>query len=277
MTSFFYIVTEGVHDVAFVGKLLSVVHGANRIRKLEDLDDALRGWVKSSFAWPKFIGKHHDIERLAVPAPVFYRLPAGMLVALRNAQGISEIGTTLSIDFEAFTRVSCSPGAVGVVLDSDDEPVNRRFEKVKATLESVNLVAPAALGDVSDGSPRVGVFALPEPGVVGTLEDVLLSLGDVAYPELTALAREYASQCRRMTDGDPAGRDWREIRKPSGEKKATISAVTAVLKPGRSMQVSLDDNRWVGEETTGAPCLRPCLAFLKILLANVVPPREAAR
>jgi hypothetical protein len=89
MNAFFYIVTEGVHDVAFVGKLLSVVHGAARIRKLEDLDDSHRGWVETSFKWPRFTGKHHDIERLAVPAPVFYRLPTSAVVALRNAASSS--------------------------------------------------------------------------------------------------------------------------------------------------------------------------------------------
>jgi hypothetical protein len=271
MNAYFYIVTEGVHDVAFVGKLLSVVHGANRIRKLEDLDDSLRGWVETSFKWPRFTGKHHDIERLAVPAPVFYRLPAGALVALRNAQGISEIGKTLAADLEAFTRSPSGPESIGVVLDSDDEPADQRFEKLKATLESVKLAAPAALGEVSVGTPRVGVFALPEPGTAGTLEDILLTLSDGVYPELTATARAYAEQWRKKADGDPAGSDWNEIRKPAGAKKATIGAMTAVLKPGKSMQVSLEDTRWVCDETKAAQCLKPCIDFLYALLTSTAP------
>jgi hypothetical protein len=111
MSAFLYIITEGVHDVAFVGRLLSVVHGASRIRRLEDLDDALRGWVGTSFKWPRFTGRHHDIERLAVPAPVFYRLPTSAVVALRNAQGLTEIRKTLEIDLEAFLRIQRSPDA----------------------------------------------------------------------------------------------------------------------------------------------------------------------
>jgi hypothetical protein len=271
MSAFFYIVTEGVHDVAFVGKLLSVVHGANRIRKLEDLDDSLRGWIERSFKWPRFTGKHHDIERLAVPAPVFYRLPAGARVALRNAQGISEIGKTLEVDLEAFTRGQSGPESIGVVLDSDDEPADRRFGKLRATLESVKLTAPAALGQVSAGTPRVGAFALPEPGVAGTLEDILLALSDGVYPEITAMARTYAEHWREKSDDDPTGSDWKEIRKPAGTKKATISAMTAVLKPGKSMQVSLEDSRWLCDETKAAQCLKPCIGFLNALLASTVP------
>jgi hypothetical protein len=49
MSTFSYILTEGVHDVAFLGKLLSLVHGAKRLKKLEDLDDSLGLWVSSAF------------------------------------------------------------------------------------------------------------------------------------------------------------------------------------------------------------------------------------
>jgi hypothetical protein len=271
MSAYFYIVTEGVHDVAFIGKLLSVVHGANRISKLEDLDDSLRGWVEAAFKWPRFTGKHHDIERLAVPAPVFYSLPAGELVALRNAQGITEISKTLTVDLEAFTRIASGPESIGVVLDSDDEPAQQRFDKLTKILEKVKLTVPTALGEVNTGKPRVGVFTLPEPGSAGTLEDILLTLSDGAYPDLAATARAYADQWRKKADSEPTVSDWREIRKPSGAKKAAMGAMTAVLKPGKSMQVSLEDGRWVCNETKAAQCLQPCIRFLDSLLKSVEP------
>lgn len=267
MSAFFYIVTEGVHDVAFLGRLLSVAHGASRIKKLEDLDDGLRGWL-GGFKWPSRSGAHHDIARLAVPAPAFYRLATNEVVALRNAQGLTEIGKTLEIDIEAFSRAQTGPEAIGVVLDSDDEPAEQRFAKLKTSLEAVKLQAPSSLGVVSSGSPRVGVFALPEPGTAGTLEDVLLALGDAAYPELSAAARGYADQWRQKADAQPTAPDWKELRKPAGAKKATIGAMTAVLKPGKSTQVSLEDNRWVSEHTKALACLQPSLAFLSALLTT---------
>lgn len=271
MTDFFYIVTEGVHDVAFIGRLLAVAHGANRIQKLEDLDDSLREWL-GGFKWPNNTGTHHDIARLAVPAPAFYRLPTNDVVALRNAQGLTEIGKTLVIDLEAFIRPQIGPAAIGVVLDSDDEPADQRFEKLKATLEGVKLSAPSSLGEVSSGTPRVGVFSLPEPGTAGTLEDVLLALGDIAYPELIAAARGYADHWRQRAAAEHQVPDWNEIRKPAGTKKATIGAMTAILKPGKSMQVSLEDNRWVSEQTRALACLQPSLAFLNALLAPPAAP-----
>jgi hypothetical protein len=269
--SFLYLVTEGVHDVAFLGKLLCVGWGASRVRTLEGLDDARRSWM-GSFKWPLSRGGKTEIDRLAVPAPVFYRLQAGTLVALRNSQGISEIGKTLAIDLESFMRVASSPDAIGVVLDSDDESPTLRFEKLKAVLEGVQLVAPTALGGVGDGTPRVGAFSLPEPGTAGTLEDVLLALGDAAYPELSEAARGYAGAWRTKADGEPASSHWKEIRKPAGAKKAVIGAMTAILKPGKSTQVSLEDNGWVSDETKAVVALQPCLGFLQALLASVAPP-----
>ncbi len=276
MNAFTYIVTEGVHDVAFIGRLLVLAHGANRINKLEELDEALRGWLANAFKWPRFTGKHHDIARMAVPAPVFYRGAGGGVVALRNAQGITEIGNVLSVDKEAFARAEIRPGTIGVVLDSDDEAEEQRFGKMKQILERLDLHPPIEVATVSDGDPRVGIFALPEQGVAGTLEDILLTLGETAYPELAAAARGYADEWRRKVAAEPDIADWKELRKPAGGKKAAIGAMTALLKPGKSTQVSLEDNRWVSEQTQALACLQPCLKFLNSLLEASPDPGERA-
>lgn len=123
----------------------------------------------------------------------------------------------------------------------------------------------------------MGVFALPEPGAAGTLEDVLLALGDAAYPELAAAARGYADRWRQRAEAEPTTSDWKELRKPAGAKKATIGAMTAVLKPGKSTQVSLEDNRWVTEQTKALSCLQPSLAFLSALLATPLPAAVSVR
>ncbi len=277
MSQFVYLIAEGVHDVAFLGKLMAVVHGAKRIKRLEELTGFLHDWLEDGFAWPRKVGGLHDIERLSVPAPVLYRLGSDDIVVLRNAQGITEIGRTLEVDLEAFSRAHDGPRSIGVVLDSDDEDPGRRFAKLQNTLAALKLDAPTAVGSVTTGVPRVGVFALPAPSVPGTLEDVLLALGDVAYPELAAAARGHAEHWRTVADGNPTASDWKEIRKPAGAKKAAISAMTAVLKPGKSTPASLEDNGWVSDQTKALACLTPTLAFLDALFAPTAPaPASAA-
>lgn len=265
MSGLIYVLVEGVHDVAFVGQIFSVCFGARRVETMEELDEATRAWM-GSFKWPIQQGGKTPIRRLAVPAPAFFRLPGGGLAGLRNAQGITELGKTLSLDLEAFTRTSLSLDAVGVVLDSDDEPQAIRYATMKALLEAQKLDAPDSLAVVSTGSPRVGVFALPEANVAGTLEDVLLALGDVAYPDLTAASSEYATAWHTRVAADPS-REWKELKKPAGLKKAKVNAMTALLKPGKATQVSLEDNRWISDMTKSAACLAPCLAFMRALIA----------
>lgn len=276
MSTFVYLLAEGVHDVAFLGKLLVLCHKASRLRTMDALGDDQRRWMES-FTWPLRGGKKIDIERLSVPAPVFYKTERGEVVALRNAQGISSVGATLTRDREFFARNQGGPSTIGVVLDSDDEPQADRFRGLTETLRDLGLTPPDALGACSRGDPRVGVLALPAPGEQGTLEDVLLALGDAVYPALRAAAKRYVDPFR---EDDPSaglsGADRREIKKPAGLKKATIAAMTAVLKPGKSTQTSLEDNRWISEETRAVGPLQPSIAFLDLLLSAGAPKEETS-
>ena len=73
MSGLVYLLVEGVHDVAFVGKLLTACFGAVRVKTMEELDEATRRWM-SSFKWPIPQGGKTPIERLAVPAPVLQQM-----------------------------------------------------------------------------------------------------------------------------------------------------------------------------------------------------------
>lgn len=130
------------------------------------------------------------------------------------------------------------------------------------------LPRPDTVGEVAPGPPRVGVFVLPQPGAHGTLEDLLLELGKVAYPSLSAAASQYVCGWSALTDGRGHDEDWKEIKQPSGVKKATLAAMGALLKPGKSMQVALESGRWLSSETLIAPGILPCVTFLQNLLGE---------
>ena len=275
MSQFLYIVAEGVQDVAFIGKLLVVVHKAERVIRMEDLTTDHIAWMKT-FSWPlPATSTGTDIGRFSVPAPTFYKLDSGAIVALRSAEGIEKIFSTLERDLESFARTSGDPQTVGILLDSDKKTSQERLRELKEQLASLKLDIPDDLGSVSDGVPRIGVFAVPAPGVEGTLEDLLLMIGEVAYPELSRSARAYADGWSDKAKAGLPGSEWKPIKKPAGAKKAAVAAMAAILKPGKSTQVSLEDNRWVTEETRAVPGLQPCIAFLNALLATVTPAPQA--
>lgn len=274
MNSFVYVVTEGVHDVTFLGKLLGREHGAKQIVTDDGLDDVHQKWLKVTGKWPgttlvKGV-QRFQIDRFAVPAPAFYRLPDERTVALRNAEGIDKITSIIEGDMVFFEREG-TPDVIGIVLDSDEKDPAVRLQSLNESLreKKVNLSIPPSWGEISTGSPRVGVFSLPEPGVAGTLEDLLLALGKVAYPELLASADDYAQrwQSHLQSTGTIAHGDWKGLRKPAGVKKATITAMTAMLKPGKAMHMSLQDHGWISATTKDVPALTACITFLRDLLA----------
>jgi hypothetical protein len=60
--------------------------------------------------------------------------------------------------------------------------------------------------------------------------------------------------------------DLRELRKPAGRQKAVVSSIASVLKPGRAIQVSIQDNRWLSSRTLAEPKVALLRQFLRDLI-----------
>ena len=54
----------------------------------------------------------------------------------------------------------------------------------------------------------------------------------------------------------------KEIRKPAGKNKAIIGGVSNILKPGRTLQVSLQDNDWIDNRTVNLDKIKLVREFL---------------
>lgn len=272
MSRFVYLLSEGVHDVAFLSRVLKHVHGASKIDLKSKLDEPRQRWI-NGFKWP--VGE--NIDRLSVPAPKFVYIQANdTLIGLRNAEGIDRLKTTLEDDLEVLYKHDALPSTIGVFLDSDREPQDRRFKKLREELLKVSagsrsLQLADKLAAMGTGDPRVGIFAFPSPGTEGALEDLLLELGSVLYDELCKRASAYVNAWHAQVGSD-GHKDWGDLKGQSGVKKATFATATAVLKPGRGAVATIEDNRWVGEATQDHGALAPCLAFLAELLAPPAAP-----
>jgi hypothetical protein len=103
-------------------------------------------------------------------------------------------------------------------------------------------------GQLGCGQPKSGVFVLPNNKDAGTLETILLKCGEQVYPGLIEGARAWICPL------DPADRaifvnkqEGRDLAKPAGKDKAVVAAVASVLRPGKSVQVSIQDNRWISD------------------------------
>ena len=266
MTHSVYLIAEGVHDVAFLGKLLRERFKLKQIRRRDQLDPAwarLLDGIKSAYLAEN---ADTDISRLSLPAPMFFS-NSMMTVAVCAAGGLSELVKRLRNDFQRMLRVKLQPEAVGLFLDNDAAPPSERFENLLAELKQMGLPLPERLGQVTQTSPHVGVFSMPNPSSQGTLEDLLLDCAEHVYPSMLREAKQLVER-REEFLGELEKDERSDLAKPSGTKKATVAVMGAFLKPGKAIQTSIQDHRWVSEQTINQPALASLNTFLEELLAQ---------
>jgi len=247
-----YLVVEGPHDAAFVGKILSQ-HGIHRVKMLADLDPFWRRLVPTTFP-------HKDDLLARVPVPTFYTGEARS-IAVHVATGDSRLVKTIE---ESLGILPSAPQSVGLVLDADSSAPDDRYTAVSNALKNEGLQA-APLGTASVG--QVGVFVLPDNSNHGTLEDVLLQCAAINYPSLLQQATGFVTPI--LGDMPAAGlsskEDQKFLKKRSGQSKAVISAMGSILRPGKAIQVSLEDNRWLEGGALRLPVVDAFVSFLRQL------------
>ena len=109
------------------------------------------------------------------------------------------------------------------------------------------------------GSPQCGIFIAPNNADSGTLENILLKCAELNYPDLLNLSETYVSE---IDDNQLTKGDLKELKKPAGKKKAIVSIISSILKLGKALQVSIQDNRWVDEKTIQLDSIKLVKKFL---------------
>ena len=236
MVRYCYIVAEGIQDIEFLICLLKS-YGLKRVIRFSVLDPFWKPLIPTNFLIDDDLVKR-------VPIPFFLR-NSELSVALHSSRGVTRLSETVQ---ESLAVISGSQiFGIGLVLDADDtQTPQKRFEELTAKLSLLDLPVPSVLGEVMRGSPRCGIFIMPNNADSGTLEDVLLECAKVNYPNLLALSTSYVTgiDINQLTQDD-----LKELKKPAGKNKAVVSSISGILKPGKSLQVSIQDNRWINEQT----------------------------
>lgn len=248
---------EGQHDAAFIGRFLKERHDLPLCRSRPEVDPFWEPTIPTSFP-------HKDDLKRPVPVPSFYQ-NTSCSVAILDAEGETnlkdEVCDTLDI-------LSGPVDAVGVFVDADGVSPQGRFDRFVAGFkEQRGLRFGQGPGSVGNGAPRCGVFVFPDNRTPGTLEELLLACAESSYPGLLEAARRYIAAVEPTMF---VGREVREFNRPSGRAKSTVATLAAVLKPGKSIQASLTDNRWITADTLALPRIAAVAEFVGALLAPLL-------
>jgi hypothetical protein len=84
-----------------------------------------------------------------------------------------------------------------------------------------------------------------------------------ATPGLLATSRSHVAAA--LQSSELTSDDLKDIQKPAGKNKAVIGAMASVLRPGKAVQVSLQDNRWLKGAALESPRIKAVQDFLKAL------------
>lgn len=263
-----YFVVEGPHDQWVLARVLGA-RGAKVVRSIER--EGRAGAVPPEPvldpAWERLVPRTypHQGDLLArVPHPLFLRGGDAAISVAIDAVSLDSNFKRLVRRLETTLAVVEGLERIGVVLDSDAEPPERRFERLRSDLakgeRARRFPLPSGLGEIaSDGRLCFGIFAMPDNRSHGTLEDVLLQCAEASYPELRVLAEKFVEGACDLTE--LTDEDRKDLKKPAGPRKAEVSAIASVLRPGKALQVSIQDNRWIDERTLALPRLEAFAAF----------------
>lgn len=221
------------------------------------LDEFFHTLVPSSFP-------HEDDLTRRVPVPVFMQNESHC-IAIHSARGDSKLVSSVEENKKDLRQRKYEQlTGVGLILDSDDDsdPITR-YTKVRDKLRGLGFDFPDDPGVVSGDTPRLGAFVLPDNANQGNLEDLLIECADQAFPNLLASAKTHVDTAKADTSFTDAKRE--DLNKNSKYKKAVVGSIATTLRPGRSIQVSVQDNIWLRGDNLELPKIKAIQEFLKQL------------
>jgi len=254
MPKYGYLVVEGPHDLEFAYRLLRPF-GLIRVRMKDDLDPFWEDLVPTDFP------PDGDLQK-RVPVPLFLQNNSHS-VAIHSAIGDTRLVQSVE-ESAALIEVGDVTG-IGLILDSDRQlPAADRYGTIKAGLRDKGLTLPENAGDVAVGPPRLGAYVLPDNHSPGTLEDLLIECAHRVYPNLLTSATTHIDN----VPGDAAleADDLGDFKKPAGRNKAIVGSIASVLRPGKAVQVSIQDNRWLRGDNLNVARVKAVQDFLVDLM-----------
>jgi hypothetical protein len=184
-------VTEGSHDVSFIGKLLSR-KGFLKSEQLSSIPDDWKGLYPTKFPF-----RDDRLDRVARFPEVYTK--GTVSIGLINSGGDSKLVDSLR---NALDVIGPEKIKVAVIFsDADSETASVRFSSSQRNLVTLNEAAskegargypvtvPTKIGVLEGTAPAMGVFVFPNNKDCGSLENLLFDCSNVSHYELTTAVK----------------------------------------------------------------------------------------
>jgi hypothetical protein len=231
-----FLVVEGQHEIEFVGRLLKK-YGISRVTYKADLD---KFWSDSNIIPTSFPPDDNLLKR--VPIPVFFQND-DYSIAIHSAIGLDNIATTLKATLINNENILIESKGVGIIFDADYDlkfTIDKYQEFRDSLIDVIEL--PGNPGEILEQDLNTGAYILPDNSNQGTLENILIKCAHISYQNIYELADEFVDSVDLQNLN---ANDRRDIIKPTGKNKALIGCIGNILRPGKAIQVSLQDNEWI--------------------------------
>jgi hypothetical protein len=253
MPNYGYLVVEGPHDIEFIYRVLKPL-GFAKVEQFDELDDFMKLLVPREYPH-----KGNLLKR--VPSPTFLRNPL-IDIAILSATGDSNLVKALDETRELINLRSQFDkfSSIGIILDSDlEKTAAERYFALRKLMQDMKFDLPDSPAAFTNGRPKFGAFVIPDNQNPGNLEDLLLECAQQTYPDLiaTAVAHvEAAKSCKSLK------KDGENLSKASQYNKAVVGSIANVLRPGKSVQVSIHDNKWLAPQNLSLDRIKAFQDFL---------------
>ena len=250
-----YLVCEGPHDAALLGRIVESAGFALQKRRALIEPSPFTRLAPKSFP-DSFFGRD--------PLPNFW-LKADHWLAIHPVGGDGEIPKALArITAQATQAID----AVGAILDADQFAPRDRVTKLQDDIVAINSTPGFAFTGgpgqvVATGTPRTGVYVMPDNSNAGSIERVLDVCAQSSYANLYQHAGSYLQSIDRT---QLTATEQTRYNKGSNSAKAYLGVIGSVLRPGMALQNTIRDDRWIDATTLNLPLITQLRAFLRGLL-----------
>lgn len=246
-----YLIAEGYHEIEVIGNLLKL-EKFSRITNIKDLHPY----------WHRIIPKGYPVAGdlvKRVSCPAFFQNDT-FSAAIHSASGLNQVCSILEGTLTNLDTLKDDMTGIGIFIDADFDHrgAQYRFDQIKTKINSI-LTLPDKPGEIQKSQPNTGVYIFPDNQNVGTLENILTECAKVVYPNILAGATGYVNN---LNIDNLDMNDQRDFNLPAGKMKAIVGCIGNVLRPGKAIQVSLQDNKWVSDQTSSITGIKNLYDFL---------------